>query len=86
MDFLLELFLDFLFEGTVEIAKSLKAPKSLRIFVITFMAGIMFLLFYMSYHSREDETMMSFYFVIGSLILFFLLSLFYKFIKLKSPE
>ena len=86
MEILLDIFLDFLIEGTAEIAKSKKAPKSLRIFILTVIVGTMFLLFLLSYLSREDETMMSTFFVIGSLIAVFLLFLFYKFMKAKNPE
>jgi len=86
MEILLDIFLDFLIEGTAEIMKSKKAPKSLRIFVLTVIVGTMFILFFLSYLSREDETIMSTFFVIGSLIAVFLLFLFYKFMKAKNPE
>ena len=86
MEILLDIFLDFLIEGTAEIAKSKKAPKSLRIFILTVIVGTMFLLFLLSYLSREDETMMWSFIVFGSFIALFLLTLFYKFMKAKNPE
>ena len=86
MEILLDIFLDFLIEGTAEIAKSKKAPKSLRIFILTVIVGTMFLLFFLSYLAREDETMMWSFFVFGSFIALFLLTLFYKFMKSKNPE
>lgn len=86
MEILLDIFLDFLIEGTAEISKSKKAPKSLRVFSLTVIVCTMLLLFILSYLAREDETMMWSFIVFGSFIAIFLLTLFYKYMKLKNPE
>ena len=86
MDILVGLFLEFLIEGTAEIAKSKKTPKFLRLFALALIIGTMLLLFLLSFTARADKTMMWTFVVFGSLIAFFLLNLLHEFIKLKNTK
>lgn len=56
MDISIGLFLEFLIEGTAEIAKSKNTTKFLRLFVLTFILGAMVLLFFLAYNARADKT------------------------------
>ena len=80
------MFLEFLIEGTAEIAKSKRTPKFLRLFALALIIGTMLLLYFLSYNARDDKSMMWTFIVLGSLIPFFLLNLLHEFIKLKNAK
>lgn len=84
MDILVELFLEFLVEGTSKAAESKKTPKLTRLFALVLIIGTMLLLFFMAYINRTEKEMMGTFIVFGSLIAFFLLNLLYDYVKLKN--
>lgn len=81
------MFLEFLIEGTAEIAKSKRTPKFLRLFALALIIGTMLLLYFLSYNARADKSMkLTFILVFGSLIAFFSLNLLHEFVKLKNAK
>lgn len=86
MELFMEIVMELLFEGTVEIAKSKKSPKALRYFILGVIVGVMGLFFFLSYVQRDNEPLMWTFIVLGSVLAMFLLSLFHRHMKTKIPE
>lgn len=84
MDILIELFLEFLIEGTAKTAESKKTPKLTRLLALALIMGMMLFLFFMAYINRTEKEMMWTFIVFGSLIAFFLLNLLYDYVKMKN--
>ncbi|NCC80335.1 MAG: hypothetical protein EOM07_12130 [Clostridia bacterium] len=86
MELFMEIVMDILFDGTIEIVKSKTSPKALRYFIIGLIIGIMGLFFFLSYVQRENERLMWTFITLGSILALFLLLLFYRFAKARIPE
>lgn len=75
MGFIIEVIFEIFLEGFVEFAKSKKAPKSFKVFVIAFFLFIAGLLLYSGYVFRDDFGLMLFMGLMSVLIFIYTIKL-----------